>query len=255
VNVDCDALYLKKLATSDPEVEHVIIRDNAGFASLRSPLRGSLRRAVSLRSAHLRDGDTRLPSRARIVPLPPYRPELNPCEQAWDVSKDEISNHCHNSIDKLREALLPSLKRFWEDAQSVLRLVGRPWLRDQANVSSAPPRSSHSTLDHETAATTAPHRAVWSKTNPAANCCGPLPTQEASVSVTAANSKTGGFMSVSFRSPSSLLRRGGFPRLHSPSFRWSVAVWIQSLRNVFGWLSGRVVWLRIERAMCPEARW
>lgn len=33
------------------------------------------------------------------------------------------------------DALLPSLKRFWEDAEAVLRLVGRPWLRDQANVS------------------------------------------------------------------------------------------------------------------------
>jgi transposase len=50
----------------------------------------------------------------RIVPLPRYSPELNPCEQAWDVIKDEVSNHCHQSIDKLRDALRPSLKRFWE---------------------------------------------------------------------------------------------------------------------------------------------
>jgi len=27
------------------------------------------------------------------------------------------------------------LRRFWDDADAVLRLVGRPWLRDQANVS------------------------------------------------------------------------------------------------------------------------
>lgn len=115
VNLDCDALYLKELAASDPEAVHVVIRDNAGF--------------------HLRDGDERLPERVRIVPLPPYSPELNPCEQAWDVIKDEVSNQCYRSIDKLRDALLPSLKRFWQDAQAVLRLVGRPWLQDQANVS------------------------------------------------------------------------------------------------------------------------
>jgi hypothetical protein len=51
------------------------------------------------------------------------------------VIKDEVSNQCYRSIDKLRDALLPSLKRFWQDAQAVLRLVGRPWLQDQANVS------------------------------------------------------------------------------------------------------------------------
>ena len=115
VNLGCDALYLEALAASDPDAVHVVIRDNAGF--------------------HLRDGDARLPARVRIVPLPPYSPELNPCEQAWDVIKDEVSNHCYRSINKLRDALLPSLRRFWDDADAVLRLVGRPWLRDQANVS------------------------------------------------------------------------------------------------------------------------
>ena len=133
VNLDCDALYLESLAASDPEAVHIVIRDNAGFASLRSPLRGSLRLAVSLRSAHLRDRDKRLPARVRIVPLPSYSPELNPCEQAWDVIKDEISSHCYGTIDKLRDALLPGLKRFWENADTVISLIGRPWLRDQAN--------------------------------------------------------------------------------------------------------------------------
>jgi transposase len=115
VNLDCDALYLEALAASDRDAVHVVIRDNAGF--------------------HLREGDPRLPARVRIVPLPPYSPELNPCEQAWDMVKDEVSNHCFATINKLRDALLPGLKRFWESADTVLSLVGRPWLRDQANAS------------------------------------------------------------------------------------------------------------------------
>ena len=54
-----------------------------GRHCLRLRLRpsGCLRQAVSLRSAHLRDGAPRLPARVRIVDLPPYSPELNPCEQ------------------------------------------------------------------------------------------------------------------------------------------------------------------------------
>ena len=118
VNLDCDAQYLEHLAASDPHAVHVIIRDQAGF--------------------HLRDGDQRLPPRVRIVPLPPYCPELNPCEQLWDVLKDETSNHLHRSIEALRDALLPGLRRFWEDANRVISLIGRPWLRDQANTLSRP---------------------------------------------------------------------------------------------------------------------
>jgi transposase len=126
VHLDGDARHLVNLAASAPDAVHVVIRDNARFASLRSPLWGSLRLAVSLRSVHLRDGDTRLPARVRIVPLPSCSPELNPCEQAWDVIKDEISNHCYRTIDQLRDALLPSLKRFKENADRVISLIGRP---------------------------------------------------------------------------------------------------------------------------------
>jgi transposase len=113
VNLGCDRLYLENLAATDPEAVHVVIRDQAGF--------------------HLRDGDPRLPARVRIIDLPPYNPELNPCEQVWDMVKDGIGNKVFATVEELREAVLPSLKRFWDDAAAVLRLVGRPWLLDQAN--------------------------------------------------------------------------------------------------------------------------
>lgn len=116
VSLECDALYLEHLAATDAQAVHVIIRDQAGF--------------------HLRDGDARLPARVRIVPLPSYCPELNPCEQLWDVLKDEIANRVHASIEALRDALLPGLKRYWQDATRVLSLIGRPWLQDQANATS-----------------------------------------------------------------------------------------------------------------------
>ncbi len=58
VNLDCNQLFLENLHSSDPEVHHVVIADQAGF--------------------HLREGDERLPGVFHIVPLPPYSPELNP---------------------------------------------------------------------------------------------------------------------------------------------------------------------------------
>jgi transposase len=117
VDLACNHLFLQHLRQSDPVAQHVVIADQAGF--------------------HLRAGDPRLPEGVHILSLPPYSPELNPCEQLWDVLKDTegFANGLFQSIEKLREALLPGLRRFWEDSGRVLSLVGRPWLHDQANAS------------------------------------------------------------------------------------------------------------------------
>ena len=118
VNLEWDRCYLEDLAASDPQAVHVLIRDQAGF--------------------HLRDGDERLPENVRIIDLPPYSPELNPCEQLWDLIKDELGNRVFETIDDLREATVPALMRWWKDAEAVIKLIGRPWLRDQANASCKP---------------------------------------------------------------------------------------------------------------------
>lgn len=113
VSLEWDRSYLEDLAASDPEATHVLVRDQAGF--------------------HLRDGDARLPERVRIVDLPPYSPELNPCEQMWDLVKDETCNHVFATVAALRERMRTTLQRYWEDAKSVLRLIGRDWLLVQLN--------------------------------------------------------------------------------------------------------------------------
>ena len=115
VSLDWDAGYLRDLAASDPAAIHVLLRDQAGF--------------------HLRDGDPRLPERVRIIDLPPYSPELNPCEQLWDILKDDLANQVHASIAKLRAAMQPTLRRYWEDPGAVLSLIGRPWMHSQLNAS------------------------------------------------------------------------------------------------------------------------
>ena len=45
--------------------------------------------------------------------------------------KDEIGNRVFATVEELREATLPALQRYWNDAAAVLRLVGRSWLLDQ----------------------------------------------------------------------------------------------------------------------------
>lgn len=115
VSLEWDQWYLEDLAATDPEAIHVVIRDQAGF--------------------HLRNGNERLPANVRIINLPPYSPELNPCEQLWDLIKDAVGNRVYKTIEELRGALTPVLRSWWTDPGRVISLIGRPWLRDQANAS------------------------------------------------------------------------------------------------------------------------
>ncbi len=119
VSLEWDQSYLQNLAASDPEAIHILLRDQAGF--------------------HLREGDPRLPPRVRIIDLPPYSPELNPCEQMWDLIKDDTCNQIHATGDALRERMSTTLRRYWEDPASVLRLIGRDWFLVQLNAT----RKSH----------------------------------------------------------------------------------------------------------------
>ena len=122
VNLEWDQNYLRDLEASEPEVIHVIVRDQAGF--------------------HLRDGDERLPKRVRIVDLPPYSPELNPCEQMWDIVKDDIANKVFKTITTLRTQIRDTLQRYWEDANLVRRLIGRDWLLSSLNAMRKNPESA-----------------------------------------------------------------------------------------------------------------
>lgn len=115
VSLDWDEGYLRDLAAADPQAIHILIRDQAGF--------------------HLRDGDARLPARVRIIDLPPYSPELNPCEQLWDMVKDDIANRIYATVATLRAGMKATLRRFWDDPSAVLSLIGRDWLQVQLNAS------------------------------------------------------------------------------------------------------------------------
>ena len=96
VNQEWDHRYLQDLTLTDLDAIHVVIRDQAGF--------------------HLR-----------------HNPELNPCEQLWDIIKDKIGNRIIDTVEDLREATLPALRRYWNDTAAVLRLVGRNWLLNHVN--------------------------------------------------------------------------------------------------------------------------
>ena len=114
VSLELSRLFLERLAARDPQAEHVVIWDQAGF--------------------HPQPKLHAVPARIHLLPLPPYSPELNPVEVIGDVIKDRIANTLWQTLEALEEALGEELRPIYESAERVRRLVSHPWLIQQLNV-------------------------------------------------------------------------------------------------------------------------
>jgi transposase len=121
VSLELSRLFLERLAARDPQAEHVVIWDQAGF--------------------HPQPKLHEVPARIHLLPLPPYSPELNPVEVIGDVIKDRIANTLWQTLDALEEALGEELRPIYESAERVRRLVSHPWLIQQVNAT-APKNSA-----------------------------------------------------------------------------------------------------------------
>lgn len=113
IDQDVHTLFLQQIAAVDPAALHVVIQDQAGF--------------------HLRADDGRVPQNVRLLPLPPYSPELNPVEKLGDLVKDRICNRIYPSLRRLEDHILAALHPWRTDAKRVAELIGTGWLLDGVN--------------------------------------------------------------------------------------------------------------------------
>jgi len=117
VDLGMSRLFLEQLVARDPQAEHVVIQDRAGF--------------------HLDPELHELPDHVHIIPLPAYSPELNPTEAIGDVIKDRIANTLWKTLETMEAAIGEELRPLYECAERVRRLVSHGWLLDQVNVTAA----------------------------------------------------------------------------------------------------------------------
>lgn len=87
VDLEMSRLFLERLVARDPQAEHVVIQEQAGF--------------------HLDPALHEMPAHVQVIPLPPYSPELNPVEAIGDVIRDRIANTLWASLEALAEELRP----------------------------------------------------------------------------------------------------------------------------------------------------
>ncbi len=117
--VSCEGVwrFLEEVVATEPGAHHVVLWDGAGFH--QQPNAGDPE-WFSLAKVH-------------VLKLPPYCPELNPVEKVWDQLKDAVCNRVFESVEALREGLLPKLKEFWENPSGLTSLIGKNWLRQKVN--------------------------------------------------------------------------------------------------------------------------
>jgi transposase len=111
IDRDVHALFLQQIAAADRSALHVIIADQAGF--------------------HLPVGDPRIPANVRLLPLPPYCPELNPVERFGGLLKAAVANRLYMNLRKLENHLIAAA-RPWSTPTAVAGLI-HSWLADKVN--------------------------------------------------------------------------------------------------------------------------
>jgi transposase len=70
-----------------------------------------------------------VPPNMRLVPLPPWSPQLNPVEHVWDEVREKyFANRRFVSLDQLEEQLVAGLASLEVDAQRIASLTGFDWI-------------------------------------------------------------------------------------------------------------------------------
>jgi hypothetical protein len=69
------------------------------------------------------------PENIRLIPLPPYSPELNPQEHVWDELREkEFPNRVFNELSAVERQLEKGLTRMSDDTSGLRSLTAWPWI-------------------------------------------------------------------------------------------------------------------------------
>lgn len=89
VNTTIFEAYLKAFSEHRPEEYKILIIDNAGFHSTKN---------------------INIPDNIHLLNIPPYCPELNPCEQVWKYIKHRFKNNTFSTMIELKDWLQETVR-------------------------------------------------------------------------------------------------------------------------------------------------
>lgn len=84
VSIKAFELYLEQLSKHRPNQYKIVVIDNAGFHATKNSV---------------------IPDNIYLLRIPPYTPELNPCEQIWKYIKDRFKNKSFENLKDIKKWL------------------------------------------------------------------------------------------------------------------------------------------------------
>ena len=113
VNTACMQIFLNEVASRYPHEKLVMVLDNAGW--------------------HL-GKRLKIPKNMRLLPLPPYSPELNPMENIWDALREKsFHNRVFEGIDQMEQHLLSALQELEKSPDTTKSISDWPWILEALN--------------------------------------------------------------------------------------------------------------------------
>lgn len=84
VSTEIFEAYLHEFSKYNPKEYKIVVIDNAGFHSTKN---------------------IEVPDNIHLLRIPPYSPELNPCEQVWQYIKNRFKNNRFKTMGDLKQWL------------------------------------------------------------------------------------------------------------------------------------------------------
>jgi len=113
VDTVCMQIFLDEIANRYPHEKLVMVLDNAGW--------------------HL-SKELKVPKNMRLLPLPPYSPELNPMENIWDELREKsFHNLVFADIYQMEQHLLKALQKIETLPDITKSITNWPWILKALN--------------------------------------------------------------------------------------------------------------------------
>jgi transposase len=108
VNTDCMRIFLDEISARYPGDRIVMVLDGAGWHKGK---------------------DLKLPQNMKLLPLPPYSPELNPADNIWEELREKyFHNRVFSSLDAVEDQLLHGLVHLESNPEITHSIAAWPWI-------------------------------------------------------------------------------------------------------------------------------
>jgi len=108
VNAFAMSVFLAEVAQRHPHDDILMVLDGAGWHRAK---------------------DLRIPENMRLLPLPPYSPELNPVEHLWEEIREKwFPNLVFDSLTGVEDRLVEALAALENSPQRVARIAAFDWI-------------------------------------------------------------------------------------------------------------------------------